>query len=795
MHIPSHNYRKQRFEKECRLCYYESFARRGAEYLGSFAKSAIDFGFDTTSDVYQGIKYAWERDTRSEQMKRQSIASLAEFQRSMPKSISDLITKALSEGTPSLLELDAMVDYQAWIAAFADTTIFDETAHPIQSLTAKNGVEGVLLSVGAQQRKILMYEFGQEVISRAVRNEPDVQPIYDSVFAGPDAIAGTQHTTAIHTLRAMYGIEDPAAGSDEEKLAHAALRHRYWKDGITTSASGERYRVADPNAADSPSGVVDVNGTTETLFEEVRRRKQVMRNITNVAQLQRALPPSLLKGAMQMSIVSDSECADLDTFLNVREKEELETRLKTQRDLLKHTNVVESNLSSEAEGFTDVFMNMGGVEKCAFIAFAAYLLSKAPKLGMSLGGLYFMQKFFLKIDNPIDQVWSPVISGVTKQITDLASPALEAINIKSPDNPASIEEMQQVADIMSRYVSLNVRKNVETAATGFGLLADMELSDLARYLRLGDTGRAVLDGANPELQELIKSHMEHKHLDPYQTKTFFSRINKDINQNIDVMGDASLSREFGSTVNRHLADAGDALAVVYYTIGLESVGTGNRAAKVVEFARQRTAGGRYDLLPENMEYEGSMENPREEFLQIVRIGMANPQPKTLGAFVQEHMGITTRTPQEIAEEQNRMFIKHAELLERYEHDGAKFGLKARREGTAVMIGFNGNQDYDLSVTLDEFTASTFNEDKLTERWIQHVKNVVEFDGSVPSPSSATYGEMTLTFEPGGVVRITIGPGLDARTTIEKFGATPKAELYTKMETWQNNGHLPANDPL
>jgi len=749
--------------------------------VGSFAESIVDVTIDSTSGLYKGLHEAWNKDTRSNAEKAKSIAMLGQFQATMPQSISQIVTSGLETEDIDLAQIDSLVKYEDWITAFEDPALFDETLKPIQPLSLAAGPMGVLLSKSGPDRQLMLFDFGKEFIPREVSDSHPAE--YDAILGDPSKIAGPGRATAISTLKAMFGVEVPAPGSNEEKIAKSALEHRYWKDGNKLDpVTGDRYKVSNPRAGDDVRGPLDVNGTTETLFEEAAGHMKTAPGITSTARLGSVLPPSLLAGAIKMGVVDNEEFASLDTFLDEKNKATVENNLATRKNLLEDTGVIEANLSREMTGFTDIFHNMGGVEKIALIVFALYLAKKQPKIPMALGGLYFAQKFFLKMDNPIDQAWSPVISGMAEKFNGLARPGMEAVGINFPDDPSSIEDIDRLADMMSNYVSKSARNNADSAAHGFALLAEMPLNTLAPYLVIGDSGQMVLDASNQNLQDMLGQTLREKGLDEYGALDFFTADQKDANGNITLDHDSELKAKFGPTVNKNLVDAGSVLGHVYFTKGAKIAGPASDVVKMIEFARQRTPGGRYDKLSNAMEYNGVVVNPRKEYLNLVRKGMQNPGSETLGAFVQAQMGLSDSTPEEVENERGRRFEVNKDELLVHTHAGARYKLDVKKDGTSVKIGIPGQPDYDMTETFDTFIGNTFDPEAITNKWIAKTEADLLVLGTDPSPAGTAIGDLAVTFA-GADVNFTLNTIHTHKTTLELFKKHSKADFYKKIDRW------------
>jgi hypothetical protein len=789
--------RRTHLEREHRLC-HESTPERMGRAVGSFAESIVDVTIDSASGLYKGLEKAWNADTRSNAEKAKSIAMLGQFQATMPQSIAQIVTSGLETEDIDLAQIDSLVKYEDWITAFEDPALFDETLKPIQPLSLAAGPMGVLLSKSGPDRQLMLFDFGKEFIPREVRDEHPVE--YDAILADPSKISGAGRATAISTLKAMFGVDVPADPTlPEAKIAESALRHRYWKDGNREDlATGERYKVADPSAGDNPTGPLEVNGTTETLFEEASGHMKTSPGITSTARLGSVLPPSLLAGAIKMGVVDNEEFASLDTFLDEKNKATVENNLATRKNLLEDTGVIEANLSREMTGFTDIFHNMGGVEKIALIVFALYLAKKQPKIPMALGGLYFAQKFFLKMDNPIDDAWSPVLQGMAKKFNGLARPGMEAVGINFPNDPSSIEDIDRLADMMSNYVSKSARNNADSAAQGFALLAEMPLNTLAPYLVIGESGQMVLDASNQNLQDMLGQKLRRKGLDEYGALDFFTADQKDADGNITLDHDSELKAKFGPTVNKNLVDAGSVLGHVYFTKGAKIAGPASDAVKMIEFARQRTPGGRYDKLSNAMEYNGVVVNPRKEYLNLVRKGMQNPGSETLGAFVQAQMGLSDSTPEEVENERSRKFEANKDELLVHTHAGARYKLDVKKDGTSVKIGIPGQPDYDMTETFDTFIGNTFDAEAITNKWIAKTEADLLVLGTDPSPAGTAIGSLKVTFN-GSEVKFQLGalPTGSHKTTLELFKKHSKADFYKKIDAWGSATVPPdrAVDPL
>jgi hypothetical protein len=149
----------------------------------------------------------------------------------------------------------------------------------------------------------------------------------------------------------------------------------------------------------------------------------------------------------------------------------------------KYSNVIKLDKERAAETLGETFQNMGGVEKLLLLGVAGFMLAKSSKVRWLVGGLtalYFGQKFLMKQDDPLNESWAPLLRKVTKKAQDGARGPLASIGIKYDNEKYDDAEMQSRIDIATRFLSDNAREQMNTSVTGFSLLGDMKLPDLAQ---------------------------------------------------------------------------------------------------------------------------------------------------------------------------------------------------------------------------------------------------------------------------------------------------------------------------
>jgi|GEM_PF-3991789 len=577
--------------------------------------------------------------------------AVANFSRVMPASVQRTIMQKLqTETAPGTEEFGRLFDLKNWVDIFSDQQWMNIAQ---ESATLLDGPKGIIQELNPEQRRQLYFQFVRSIIPPEVSDLHIVDETgkvihsFQDVF-GPSKVPGiagnlepVRYDTRVLTMlehdnvrdisqamKYILGIEEPDVQNPTNpgkayNIASASLMARYRRieqDGTGSTGVNKIERTWDPMLRQF---IVRGGGMNDGFFEDLERANGKEFLLGSMDELRTSLAPSFLKGALHMSmgVIGPKDIKTLRADLANRQAERELNRGRTAEELREYTGVVKLEKSREAETLADKFMNLGGIEKVALIAIATWMLmnKKVRFIAGGLGLLYFGQKFLLNQDNPINDIWKPQIQNLTKMIP--------GIGIFSHEKYTD-DELQKRGALMEGFLSEHVRNDMDSAATGFTLLSDMSLGNLAQHFYMSSDGSlAALRFDNPDFKREIEKLTTLHGLKRSAAQRFF---------------------EGG---RGHAIDAGDALATVFYFIAIRDPKY-RKPHTIIEDYRRKNGFGQYDSLPigshrADLNGDGEMEdiNLRETYAHLVRVGktMASGESMTLLEFVQQDMFTDTRS--------------------------------------------------------------------------------------------------------------------------------------------------------
>lgn len=631
-----------------------SAVENAAYGIAAWSKELVNILGDAGKDTIKGLHDGWTADTRSEAIKNNQMMGISESLKLMPSTMRTALEREFAKGERlSLQQLAPLFQLDTWSVAFETPDIFDVTKTlvvPMGSLSG--GPIAIIRSLDGPARREMFYEFFTRLAPPEVGEVREYQDeetrqamsayhtIVDGetkekqsefLFGDPSRVSQAQSV-----MGGILGRQDrmPTAASNPKAylVARASLRQHYWIDGVRTF-EGERLPVQRaPLERTVPGGrEVFAVGAKPRLFDDVAQAVGSGVRGSTTEKLRRALPPSLLKGALAMDVISQPDLAEIEIALGNREAELSRAQLDARTQYSELSGIVKAEKAREGQNFSETFSNLSGFEKMALIAAGVYIASQMPGVPVVGAVLYFGSKFLLKQEDPINGTLAPMAQKITSMFNaGLKYVSGGNINIDG-DKFTSVEAAQRV-EVMQRFLSEKTKNDLDSSVTGFSLLGDMNLIQLRSALVLGsDDGssplRAGLDTRSTSFS-FLKSRLREKGLRSTAIQRFFIDGPTD-----SVADDPTLARGLGAErVNSNLLDAGNGLMVVYYMVAARKTKNRDMVQRLEKL--RADADGRYESLPLGyVDVDGVLINPRQEFMKLVREGMKDAPDQSLDQFV------------------------------------------------------------------------------------------------------------------------------------------------------------------
>lgn len=633
-----------------------SIIETGAYGIAAWSKELFNILGDAGKDIINGLHDGWTADTRSEAIKNKEMAGISESLKLMPSPMRVALEREFAKGERlALKDLGPLFQLDTWSVAFETPDVFDVTKTPVVPMASLSGGPiAIIRSLDGPARREMFYEFFVRLAPPEVGEIRDYQDeetqqamsAYHTIVEGDTKEKQAEFlfadksrvSQAQSVMGGILGRENrmPTAASNPKAylVARASLRQHYWIDGVRTF-DGERLPVQRaPLERTVPGGrEVFAVGAKPRLFDDVAQAIGSGVRGSTTEKLRRALPPSLLKGALAMDVISQPDLTEIEIALGNREAELSRAQVDARTQYSELSGIVKAEKAREGQDFATTFSNLSGFEKMALVAAGVYLASQMPGLTAAGAVLYFGSKFLLKKDDPINGTLAPAAQRIAGMFNSSVKYVTGGNVDIDGDKFTSVEAAQRV-EVMQRFLSEKTKSDLDSSVTGFSLLGDMNLIQLRGALVLGsDDGssplRAGLDTRSTSFS-FLKSRLREKGLRSTAIHRFFVDGPTD-----SVADDPALARGLGAErVNANLLDAGNGLMVVYYMVAARKTKNRDMVQRLEKL--RADADGRYESLPLGyVDVEGVLINPRQEFMKLVREGMRDAPNQSLDEFVRD----------------------------------------------------------------------------------------------------------------------------------------------------------------
>ena len=190
---------------------------------------------------------------------------------------------------------------------------------------------------------------------------------------------------------------------------------------------------------------------------------------------------------------------------------------------------------------------------------------------------------------------------------------------------------------------------------------------------------------------------------------------------------------------------------------------------------------------------GLEEPALQHYKDIVNIGKDNASNETLGSHVSKMTRLTSLSPQEIKDAQNRALSIRSEALSKYSLGGVNYKLKAVRTGDNEIKIQSASGKHSQVMSLDKFINGTFDDaamKNVTEDWI--VRTIADLKiGVGDHPTINDFVVVSIKNK----VKFMIDTVAPAETDLADFQNASKAKLYEQIDKWITAGKPVGTDPF
>lgn len=435
-----------------------------AELAAFLAKTtvSIPIGF------LKGLDEAWQNNRASADIIKQDAIQAASFFRHFP-----LIGKYF-EG----MQFEDVQSYRnltnnlQWIEAFNDLSVFNK---PVIDIADRNSVtpKDMLMSLRPEERKMMYMNFTDSVIPAHVlgQNGLPVAGSYRTATERFDAMDREQHVMLNGALKGIFDATDvKAIDGRAQSMAKQALNAMY-RPELALHDLPLKGLQDDYSDAIAGAGFAGLRGGR-----------------TSAANLESSVyAPATLRAALKLGVVRNEHLQFLSRGMEKGEFRESSVKGNVRHNLNVLTGIVETDRRRDALGVREIFENMSGVEKLILLGGTAWALTTRFGRGIAGAGalLYFGMKFGFKDPDPIKTAsgWINNILTLNGRVPNDAMPG-------GPTDPR-----RKVDSMMAFLKEFDPQgyNRLEMQATGFSLMGDMRMSDIAQQVSIfGDPTKETM---------------------------------------------------------------------------------------------------------------------------------------------------------------------------------------------------------------------------------------------------------------------------------------------------------------
>ncbi len=406
-----------------------------------------------------GLEEAWQNNRESGEALKQDIINASSFFHHFPF-IGQYFEGIKIKDVESYRNL---TNQTKWVAAFNDPDIF---VNPVGAeKMPESGVVGpyeLLKSFTPLERQHAYLEFVDQVIPQHIQKNNGIptateHPIVADRFA-------TLGTGQIKTTEALKGIFDMRG---ERRIPSDTAQI------IAEQTLNNHYLAGGPNNALGSLKEDYTNALAGARFAGIRNVR------TSVAQLQNSPYASpRLRAALRLCVVRNEHLAPFSQAFERTEFRDSTLRGVVRKNLDDLTGIVNTDVKRDALGAKEIFNNLSGIEKLVLLGGAVWALKSSFGKGIAGAGalLYFGMKFGFKDPDPFKTASNWLSKGINfnGRIPNEAMPG-------GPVDPRS--RVDAMMTFLKEYDPAGF-DNLEMQATGFSLVSDMRMSDIANNMKV-----------------------------------------------------------------------------------------------------------------------------------------------------------------------------------------------------------------------------------------------------------------------------------------------------------------------
>ncbi len=649
----------------------------------------------------EGLLWAWNKDSRSEELKNAEMQQAGEFMQYAPKNILEFLQNrfehCLANGErPTLTQIAALTSLPHWIDAFGDPLLFQEPI-TLQESTLLTGPAGLLQSVDLPTRKILFHDFVTEKLLPG-GTQAGFEGTFGALTLSKEESANymthpTNQAVIIGALQGMTG-KDVVAGSTEEQIAQVGLRNRYYANG-------------------GPSPVGPLENLQANLVRDDLEHLSASGPVRSVEDVVSAHDRSFLTGAAKLGVLPP------EALQLILEEERIGTHRRNEsiveggRKMADLMGAVEKDLRKEAKNFGTIWRDLPPFARLALPIIGLFALAKSKVARGAAAGIaayYFGAKFLMKMENP----WAPV-QRLADKSADMVKGTMPDWLAPDEVQTTDRETIIRRQAIVNTFIEEKLRDDINTSNDAINMLFDVPIAHIAQFLDIPEGTsfqpgmKARLRVWDPAFQKMVRDNLRAKGLKTSSVSAIFGPTGEP---------DSAPSPERASQA-RIALETGDALSTVMFLKGCKP---GDPRGSQVEDARMRfTTMGSYDELPAgDREIEGGVfVDAQRLYCELRAEGMKEAldasADETMGQFIIDALRLSEMPDKKgkVEIEQGR-FLERKAALESYEHMGRLAGLSAVRTGDLVEVGIviggvagvGGSLLTPVKIPLDRFNAMT-----------------------------------------------------------------------------------------
>lgn len=510
---------------ENRLCYEQNqiesqtntqgVARWLTERLGKNGEWIANRIIDVPIGVVQGLKNTWngsETEARLGAVWTKSV----DFFRDAPV-MRHLFEHYDKEKLKALQfkELAHLTDHENWVRAFMDhgKDLFTEVKVSPNN-TDPEGVKTVMNfanNLPVEDRRRVFIEYIDRYIPEHIQSREFGGVVADKKNTDPvERFKELQKQTekfkhAQEALGAMLGVSKDLKNSN---IRYSAAANTIAKDSLQ-----HHYQL---DAQGTPLGPKESYGLFEDYRDALRyhRLSGLPVIATSPGALKQAIPPGLLKGAMELGLVNSTTLEKMKTPA----MQDLEhDKSLAIGDAMANIDAIKGQtrerLQKEGLDAAGVWKGLGGFEKLILIIAAIYGTYKRPGIALGLTALYFGRKFLFKDQDPL-KTWSGWTQKGVDWVKDKNADLWEKAGYRKEDAPGMDLDPADMAARMVEFLPETDRKTMEIQATGYGLLAEVPLEIIAKNFEMGGAKGehwTLQTGEGTTLDEYLSSKVDPRY--------------------------------------------------------------------------------------------------------------------------------------------------------------------------------------------------------------------------------------------------------------------------------------------